>query len=155
MQAPAPSPLPALSRQDMLEFLAVEFPQVFGDAPEVALEYVGHGEAHIRLLTGDKHLRPGGTVSGPSMMMLVDCTAYVAVLSVIGKVALAVTTNLNINFLRKPPREDIVCVARPLKIGKSLIIMEAEIYRAGDPDKITVAHATLTYSIPPQRTQAG
>lgn len=149
--AASPAQPPALSREEMLDFLHVEFPQVFGNEPDVALEQLDHGLAVVRLLTQDRHLRPGGTVSGPAMMMLVDCTAYIAVLSVIGKVALAVTTNLNINFLRKPPLEDIVCAARPLKIGKSLVIVEAEITRAGDPAKTMLAHATLTYSIPPQR----
>lgn len=142
---------PAIPKEELLSALSEEFPQVFGKNREVEIEHLGHGDVHARLKTQEKHLRPGGTVSGPAMMMLADCTSYISVLSVIGKVMLAVTTNLNINFLRKPPQKDIMCVARPLKTGKSLFVIEAMLYGADDPEKKPVAHATITYSIPPKR----
>lgn len=134
----------------MRAYLADEFPQAFAGEPEIDIEHVGYGEARVRLCTREKHLRPGGTISGPTMMMMADCATYIALLSMIGKVPLAVTTNLNINFLRKPPGEDLICEARPLKAGKTLFVAQAVLYGAGDAERKTVAHATLTYSIPPR-----
>lgn len=141
----------AITKEELLDYLSAEFPQVFDEHKIFDIEHVGYGDVRFRLLTQEKHIRPGGTISGPTMMMLADCTSYVSVLSVMGKVMLAVTTNLNINFLRKPPKSDLICEARPLKIGKSLLVIETTLYGAEDPDKKTVAHATMTYSIPPKR----
>ena len=96
----------------------------------------------------NSHLRPGGTVSGPSMMMLADLTVYAAILNTIGSVVLAVTTNLNINFLRKPePDKNLVGESKLMKVGKRLIVGEVSIYSENDPE--IVAHATCTYSVPP------
>ena len=134
----------------MLNFLEEVFPQVFVVEKTLALDAVGWGKGQITLDVNDKHLRPGGTVSGPTMMMMADCAAYICVLSVIGKVALAVTTNLNINFLRKPPETALTCISTPLKIGKSLFVTECKIFAADDPEQKLVAHATATYSIPPK-----
>src|ERR1700752_3435010 len=92
-------------------------------------------------------LRPGGTLSGATMMALGDFAMYLAVLSAIGWVPLAVTTNLTINFLRKPPARDLVAQARVLKLGKQLAVGEVAIHADGDKDP--VAHVTSTYSIPP------
>lgn len=142
---------PAITKEELLNTLSEEFPQVFDKHKIFDIEHVGYGDVRFRLHTQEKHLRPGGTVSGPTMMMLADCTSYVSVLSVLGKVLLAVTTNLNINFLRKPPKGDLICEAQPLKVGKSLMVIETTLYGADDPDKKTVAHATMTYSIPPKR----
>ncbi|HUR77178.1 MAG TPA: PaaI family thioesterase [Acidimicrobiales bacterium] len=94
---------------------------------------------------GPEHERPGGTVSGPTMMSLSDAAAWLATLSRIGPVALAVTTNLNINFLRKPSLDqDLTAEANLIKLGKRLSVSEVGCY-SGD---ILVSHATVTYSIP-------
>ena len=93
----------------------------------------------------DKLLRPGGTIAGPFMMQLADVCMYAVVLSLIGEVKLAVTTHLNINFLRKPADSDLVGIGEIIKMGKRLAVIEVSIY---SDDKL-VAHATGTYSIPP------
>lgn len=92
-------------------------------------------------------LRPGGTISGPAMFMLVDYGFYVAILGMIGPVALAVTTNLNINFMRKPLQEDLIANIKLQKLGKRLAVGEASLRSASSSE--VVAHATGTYSIPP------
>jgi uncharacterized protein (TIGR00369 family) len=94
-------------------------------------------------------LRPGGTISGPTMMALADFAMYVAVFSAIGPQTLAVTTNLNINFLRKPAQADLLADARLMKIGKRLAVGEVTIYSDGENEP--VAHVTSTYSIPVQK----
>jgi len=131
---------------DIRAMLAREFPQVdFIDT--FHLDALRSGEVDIRLRPTDRHLRPGGTISGPSMMTLVDVAAYIVILAHLGPVALAVTTNLNINFLRKPGLEDMICRCKLLKLGKRLAVTEATLF-SGDVDD-PVAHATATYSIPP------
>ncbi len=97
--------------------------------------------------TDHRHLRPGGTVSGPTLMTLADAAMYAALLGQIGPVALAVTTNLNINFLRKPVPGKLTAKARLLKLGRRLAIGEVSIYCNDDEEP--VAHSTMTYSIPP------
>ncbi|PWJ13312.1 PaaI family thioesterase [Jannaschia seohaensis] len=102
----------------------------------------------VRLNVADRHLRPGGTVSGPSMFALADVGVYLAILSRIGPVALAVTTNCSIDFLRKPAAStDLICDVRLLKLGRRLAVGDCLI-RSDGSDAI-VARATLTYSIPP------
>ncbi|WP_027856434.1 PaaI family thioesterase [Marinobacterium jannaschii] len=129
------------------KFLQEHFPQ--GDQYGV-LESVEDGSAEMRLPVDDQHLRPGGTVSGPAMMGLADVAMYAALLTRIGPVALAVTTSLNINFLRKPsPEADLIATARLLKCGKRLAVGEVYLSSAGEEE--IVAHATLTYSIPDNR----
>lgn len=98
----------------------------------------------------DKTLRPGGTVSGPVMMGLADVAFYALVLANIGMVDLAVTTNLNINFLHKPGPGNLHCRARLLKLGKRLAVCEASIFSDGDDEARPAAHVTGTYSIPPR-----
>jgi acyl-coenzyme A thioesterase PaaI-like protein len=93
-------------------------------------------------------LRPGGTISGPVMMAVADFTMYVAVLSAVGWVPLAVTTNLNINFLKKPGARDLLAEAKLIKLGKRLAVGEVALRSDGDDE--LVAHVTSTYSIPPQ-----
>lgn len=102
----------------------------------------------VRLPYQDVYLRPGGTVSGPTLMMLADTVMYVLVLSQIGPVALAVTTNLNINFLRKPAPRDVIAQGRLLKLGARLAVGEVTMFSDGNAEP--VAHATITYSIPPR-----
>lgn len=103
----------------------------------------------MRACFSEEFLRPGGTVSGPVMMALADAAMYVSVLSYIGPVELAVTTNLNINFLRKPKPGDVVAEARMLKLGKRLAVGEVILYSDADDHDDPVAHVTATYSIPP------
>ena len=105
--------------------------------------------ARIILSINNSHLRPGGTVSGPTMMLLADLAMYAAILNTIGSVVLAVTTNLNINFLRKPkPDRNLVGDSKLMKVGKRLIVGEVSIY--SEDDTAPVAHATCTYSVPPK-----
>lgn len=126
------------------EFLDREFPQHIGLVTEL-----GKNTALMHLDVADDHLRPGGTVSGPTMMALADVCLYVAILAQIGPVALAVTTSLNINFLRKPePHRAILAEAKLLKLGKRLAVGEIAIYSEGEEEP--VAHVTATYSIPPR-----
>src|SRR5262245_23548860 len=101
----------------------------------------------VRQPYNDSMLRPGGTVSGPTLMALADCAMYVVLLSAIGPVGLAVTTNLNINFLRKGEAgQDVLAAARILKLGKRLAVGEVTLLSGNSPDPI--AHVTATYSIP-------
>ena len=95
---------PAMSVEELERFLATEFPQAFHPQSGLTIEKVWFGGGRVRQAYSDKFIRPGGTISGPTMMMLADFALYVAVLSAIGPVALAVTINLNINFLRRPDR---------------------------------------------------
>jgi uncharacterized protein (TIGR00369 family) len=138
-----------MSVEELTDYLAREFPQGFGADKPNKIEAVGPGTARVRLKAGNSHLRPGGTVSGPTMMALCDGTMYVAILAAIGPVALAVTTNLSINFLRKPEPGDLIAECRLLKLGKRLAVGEVSISSAADGD--LVAHCVATYSIPPDR----
>lgn len=117
----------------------------------IAVEEIGEGTARLRLPASDEVLRPGGTISGPTMMTLADFAMYAAVLGAIGRVEMALTTNLSINFLRPPPPGDLIGDCRLLKLGKRLAYGEVLITSAAVEDGDPVAHATLTYSIPPQR----
>lgn len=129
------------------DFLAREFPQV---AASYRIERVDPMEADIRLLTQDRHLRPGGTVSGPSLFELADLAMYAVLLAMIGPVALAVTTNASIDFLRKPASgRDLIGTARLLKLGKVLAVGDVMIRSDGAPE--VLARASLTYAIPPRR----
>ena len=116
----------------------------------LTVEATGNMYARMRMKVEERHLRPGNTVSGPAMMGLADAAFYIATLAQIGPVALAVTTNFNINFLRKPGPTDIIAVARIFKLGQRLSIGEVSIFSEGQDE--LVAHATVTYSIPPDRS---
>jgi acyl-coenzyme A thioesterase PaaI-like protein len=130
------------TKQEINEFIAADFPQV-----KSLIEEVGDRSATVRRKIGDADLRPGGTVSGPTLMAIADFALYVALLGEIGIVPLAVTTNLNMNFLRKPlPHHDIIGVCKLLKVDKSLAVGEVFIYSEGSDD--LVAHAVGTYAIP-------
>ncbi|MDE0981670.1 MAG: PaaI family thioesterase [Gammaproteobacteria bacterium] len=129
----------------MEAFFSKEFPQA-----SFVIESFDEGSVTIRRKVDAGDLRPGGTVSGPTMMGLADCAIYAAILREIGLVALAVTTSLNINFLRKPEADkDILGVCKILKLGKTLATGEVTIYSEGDDRPI--AHSVGTYSIPPTK----
>jgi uncharacterized protein (TIGR00369 family) len=138
---------PTMTVAELTAFLDEVFPQVRG---QMVIEAVGPMTARVRMPVADRHLRPGGTVSGPSMFTLADCAYYVATLAMIGPQALTVTTSLTINFLAKPPAADLVCEARILRLGKLLSVGEATIWSDGRSDG-PVAHAAVTYAIPPAR----
>lgn len=130
----------------LTSFLNEEFPQM---ADEFVIDHVAENEITVRLQISDKHLRPGGTVSGPSMFGLVDVCAYLMTLAMIGPKALAVTTNCSIDFMRKPAAGvDLIAKGRLLKLGKQLSVSDVLLYSEGQ-DK-PVARASLTYAIPPK-----
>jgi len=137
---------PALSIAELERFLGTEFPQVFNSASGISIEEVWRGGARVRQAYRHAFIRPGGTLSGPTMMALADFAMYVAVLAAVGPVPLAVTTGLNINFLRKPGAADLLAEAKLMKLGKRLAVGEVAIRSAGGAE--LVAHATSTYSIP-------
>lgn len=131
--------------EELQAFLDEQFPQ---GAAYGTLQKLGDGWAEMKLEVDEEHLRPGGTVSGPAMMGLADVTLYAALLSKIGLVPLAVTTNLNINFLRKPAaHKPIWARATMLKVGRTMGVGEVFVYSEGGDEP--VAHSTMTYSIPP------
>jgi uncharacterized protein (TIGR00369 family) len=113
----------------------------------VAIKELRDGFLRIRVGVTDRDLRPGGTISGPTLMSIADTAMYQLVLGMIGPVPLALTTNLNINFLRAPKLADIIAEVEMLKLGKRLAVGQVTIYSDGNDDP--VAHATVTYSIPP------
>src|SRR5881275_1353222 len=136
-----------LSARQVGDLLEREFSQVFHTKSGNVIEDAWHGGCRIRRKFSEKSLRPGGTISGPTMMGLTDFAMYVAVLASVGPVPLAVTTNLNINFLRKPAQRDLIAEVKLIKLGKRLAVGDIQIYCDGEDDM--VAHATSTYSIPP------
>ncbi|CAN7552018.1 PaaI family thioesterase [Rhizobium sp. LjRoot30] len=140
--------IPVMTIDELHAFLETDFPQIHTDGRVFTITSVEPGLVRMRFDPSERHLRPGGTVSGPALFTLADVAAYAAVLAHIGPVALAVTTNLNINFLRLPKPQPVTCDCRILKLGKRLAVLDASIYQE-DAGKL-VAHATATYSIPPR-----
>ncbi len=137
-----------MTAADLAAFLTREFPQVDG---AFSIESLTDAELRVRMHITEAHLRPGGTVSGPSMFALADVAVYVAVLARLGPVALAVTTNCSIDFMRKPVSgADLIATTRILKMGQSLAVGDVLIY--SDGQDAPVARASLTYAIPPRRT---
>lgn len=137
-----------LSVGELETLLRTEFPQVFHTRSGLIIESVTDRGCRVRQAFREDFLRPGGTVSGPTMMALADFAMYVAILAAIGPVPLAVTTNLTINFLRKPEQADLIAQTRLLKLGKRLAVGEVAIHSVGVEEP--VAHVTSTYSIPPR-----
>jgi uncharacterized protein (TIGR00369 family) len=144
--------LPILDRHAIEALLAETFPQLYEGGRSFTVEEVGPMTSRLRLHVSERHLRPGGTISGPSIFALADVALYVAILAQIGPVTLAVTTNLTLNFLRKPPPSDLVGTCRLLKLGRRLAVGEVTVATEGDDRP--VAHATGTYSIPPRGNDA-
>jgi len=132
-----------IDKQAIDDFLAREFPQC-----RSTVESVGDRQAVLRHRVTDDDLRPGGTVSGPTLTAVADIALYVALLGEIGIVPLAVTTSLSVNFLRKPsPQRDLVAHCRLIKVGRTLAVGEVNLYSDGRDEP--VAHVVGTYSIPP------
>ncbi|MBV8392288.1 MAG: PaaI family thioesterase [Alphaproteobacteria bacterium] len=138
--------MPVMTPDDLQAFLAKEFPQAASAGMKI--EHLDDRTIRLRLPVSERDLRPGGTVSGPTLMWFADCGFYLLILAQLGPVALAVTTNLNINFMRKPEVVDLIGEGRLLKLGKSLAVGDFTLYSEGK--KEPVAHCTLTYSIPPK-----
>ena len=134
-----------MSAAELAEMARENVPLVGTLAMQV--ESVLPGAVTIRVPYQDEFVRPGGTVSGAVLMAVADFAMYGVVLSLIGRVELAVTTNLSINFLRRPPPGDVLAKARILKLGKRLAVGEVLLH-GGDKEDL-VAHVTSTYSIPP------
>lgn len=130
----------------------------FDPSPSFVVERITDEGIRVRLPKSGLMDRPGGTVSGPSLMALADSTAWLAILGQIGPVALAVTTSLHIDFLRKPAMVDVVADGRILKLGRRLGVIEVALYSDLSPSEEwpLVAKAQVTYSIPPadRRTEA-
>ena len=139
---------PKLTRKELVDLLSAEFPEMFNDESGYAIEKAWQGGCIVRRHFSKNSLRPGGTLSGATMMALADFAVYVAVLASVGWVPLAVTTNLTINFLKKPAPRDLVATTHLIKLGKRLAVGEVDIRSDGDDE--LVAHVTSTYSIPPQ-----
>ena len=133
-----------MNREQLADFLTREFPQYSAELLEVEASH-----SRLRLPVNDEHLRPGGTISGPTMMALADVALYVAILSKIGPVALAVTTDFTCHFLNKPQAgKALLAQATLLKQGKRLVIGEVEIFSEGSDSP--VAHVVASYSVPPR-----
>jgi uncharacterized protein (TIGR00369 family) len=112
------------------------------------VEHVEGARVRCRMPFNEKQLRPGGTLSGPTMMDLADAAMYASVLAQHGALEMAVTQNLNINFLRRPAQRDLIAVAEPLRAGRRSMVLDVRVYSDGD-DRL-VAHATGTYALPQQ-----
>jgi uncharacterized protein (TIGR00369 family) len=142
--------MPVMTPADLHKFLEEHFPQVAHF--DLKVEHLDDTKIRVRLPAHERNLRPGGTISGPTLMWLVDLGFYLLILGQLGPVALAVTTNLNINFMRKPEPADLIGEGRLMKLGRSLAVGDFTIWSEGVKDP--VAHATVTYSIP-SRPKAG
>ncbi len=135
----------AMDAEALARFLEEEFPQVQNDYRIEAVRDMG---VTVRLAVDERHLRPGGTVSGPAMFALADVAVYLAVLAMIGPKALAVTTNCSLDFMRKPAAgADLIADCRLLKLGRVLAVGDVLIHSEGD--SAPVARASMTYSLPP------
>ena len=136
---------PVLGAEEVEAFLRLEFPQMYLDGDIYHIAAIAPGTARMRLDTIDRQLRPGGTVSGPTLFTLADVSAYVVALAHVGRKALVLTTSLNINFLRRAEPGSLFCDARILKLGRRLVVTDLQIT---DQREAIVAQATATYSIP-------
>ena len=137
-----------MTPEEVEQFLDREFPEANYHGKTYDILGITAQGAKIRLLEHERHLRPGGTISGPAMMALTDICAYVSILGNIGPVALTVTTNLNINFVRKPKPGNLIAVGEIIKLGRTLAVVDIRIMSEGID--LIVAHSSVTYAIPKQ-----
>ena len=134
-----------MSAKEIMSLLTTTFPQ---QAKNFRIDELSESSLVVRHKIDDSHLRPGGTVSGPTMFSLADISLYILTMSRIGPVSLAVTTNCSMDFMRKPEAEvDLIAETRLLKLGRNLCVGDVLIYSEGN--KKPVARASMTYSIPP------
>ena len=137
---------PVMTIEAIQAFLEHDFPQAFGRGKPFTIESIGDGFATLRFTPDASHMRPGGTISGPTQFALADVAAFVAIISHIGPVALAVTSNMNINFLKKPAPAPILGRAHLLRLGKRNAVCEVSVTDLSGEHLL--AHATGTYAIP-------
>lgn len=136
--------MPTLNAAELIDLMQRAFPQAQPD--KLVIDKVEDGNVRFRYRADESNLRPGDTVSGPTLMAISDLAMYFIVLSMLGPVVLAVTTSLNINFLRKPRAGELLVVGKLLKLGKRLAVGEVSVFSEGSDEP--VSHATVTYSIP-------
>lgn len=135
-----------MNAEEIATYLDEVFPQVRGD---FMIEEVADRAVRVRMPVAERHLRPGGTVSGPAMFALADVSVYIAVIAMLGREALAVTTGGSFDFMRKPAAGvDLICECRLLKLGRVLAVGECLMFSDGMAEP--VARASMTYSIPPK-----
>jgi len=139
------SPTPIMTAEDVSAFWDEHFPQI-QKARDITIVSVFPGGAALRLVPGEQHLRPGNTVSGPTLVTLADVTAYAALLAHVGPEPMIVTANISMNFLRRAELRPLLATCRILKLGRKLAVVEVGIAAEGSDDLI--AQATATYSIP-------
>jgi uncharacterized protein (TIGR00369 family) len=137
-----------LPRDELERLLSAEFPQMFNPEGGYVIDEIWFRGCRVRKRFSPRSLRPGSTISGPTMMALADFAPYVAIHASIGWTPMAATTNLSINFLRRPVAKDLLAETHLIKLGKRLAV--AEIAIRSDGEEELVAHATSTYSIPPR-----
>jgi uncharacterized protein (TIGR00369 family) len=135
--------MPVLDAAEIRDFLEEVWP---GSTRAYVIEKVGEGTARLRMVHSPERLRPGGIVSGPALMALADCAVWVALLGVIGREAMTMTVNLNINFFRPGAPVDVVADVRLNRVGKRLATGDVLMYSEGDAEPI--AQATVTYALP-------
>ena len=136
----------AITSEQFLDVLRQSMPGARG--LDLRIEHLVRGEVTVRLGHDDSRLRPGGTISGPTVFMLADLALYAVTMSIVGLEPLAVTTDVTIHFLRKPPPAALVCTAKVLKAGKRLVVGSVEVMSEGASEP--VAHVVGTYSVPPR-----
>lgn len=139
---------PVLTAQEVGDYVREVFAEA--DVYNWKVEEIRPGGATVSMITGPRDIRPGGTVSGPTMFALADIAAYILTLAHVGRQALAVTTNLSINFVNKPDPGKLIAEAELIKLGKRLCVCEIRIFTLHDGMKRLAAHAVATYSVPPR-----
>ncbi len=140
---------PVLNADELNSYISEVYPQILEQYPGHYIMEVSPGKVIVRMDTDERHIRAGGTVSGPTLFSLADMGGYACALSHVGREALAVTTNLNINFMRKAAPGPLLAHCTILKLGKRLMVFDCSI-TSGTSEE-TIAHATGTYAIPPNR----
>lgn len=144
-------PTPAMSAAEVTAYLDQVFPQRTGRLPRIVIEEIRPRGARLRMPFDPDLVRPGGTIHGPAMFLLADLGMYAAILGALGPVPLAVTTSFTINFLRRPAQRDMLGEVHLIKLGRRLAVGEVELTSEGESE--LAAHATGTYSIPPDATR--
>jgi len=139
---------PVMDAQQLTDFL---YEHMMPAQPAYAIEHAGPDGVRMRVPVDERNLRPGGTVSGPTMMALADCVAWMVTVQHIGPVALSVTSSLNISFLAKPEPRDLLAHASLLRLGRRQAVSEVRLWSDGGTADEPVAHAVVTYAIPSSR----
>jgi uncharacterized protein (TIGR00369 family) len=129
------------------ELIDTRFPQIHAGGRTMVVEEVGLRRARLRMRASPRNTRPGGTIAGPAIFALADFSIYVAIIATLGEAGFeAVTSNLNISFLARPEPNDMMAEVRLIRLGRRLVVGEAELYSQGVAEM--VAHATATYALP-------